>query len=143
MDNDIPWCFNGPRGRLVAADLHFRTALSQSGEISPDFCCFYRGGIRHNEDIMHSFQNFIVRLISNHPPPLETTIWELVVRALLSEDQLESKTKEDGTKWASLLYAIINWNCWHLAQRGQDFSGGAGVGIADQLYQVVRKTHVG
>ena len=32
---------------------------------------------------MHSFQNFIVRLIPNHPPPLETTIWKLVVRALL------------------------------------------------------------
>ena len=34
-------------------------------------------------DIMHSFQNFIVRLIPNHPPPLETRIWKLVVRALL------------------------------------------------------------
>ena len=42
-------------------------ALSQSGEISPDFCCFYGSGIRHNEDIMHSFQNFIVRLIPKHP----------------------------------------------------------------------------
>ena len=31
---------------------------------------------------MHSFQNFIVRLIPNHPPPLETRIWKLVVRAL-------------------------------------------------------------
>ena len=31
---------------------------------------------------MHSFQNFILRLIPNHPPPLETTIWKLVVRAL-------------------------------------------------------------
>ena len=31
---------------------------------------------------MHSFQNFIVRLIPNHP--LETRIWKLVVRALLS-----------------------------------------------------------
>ena len=57
-------------------------ALSQSEEISSDFCCFYGGGIRHNEDIMHSFQNFIVRLIPNHPPPLETRIWKLVVRAL-------------------------------------------------------------
>ena len=59
-----------------------RAALSQSEEISSDFCCFYGGGIRHNEDIMHSFQNFIVRLIPNHPPPLETRIWKLVVRAL-------------------------------------------------------------
>ena len=57
-------------------------ALSQSEEISSDFCCFYGGGIRHNEDIMHSFQNFIVRLIPNHPPPLETRIRKLVVRAL-------------------------------------------------------------
>ena len=32
---------------------------------------------------MHSFQNFIVRLIPNHPPPLETRIWKLVVRALI------------------------------------------------------------
>ena len=31
---------------------------------------------------MHSFQNFIVRLIPNHPLPLETRIWKLVVRAL-------------------------------------------------------------
>ena len=31
---------------------------------------------------MHSFQNFIVKLIPNHPPPLETRIWKLVVRAL-------------------------------------------------------------
>ena len=59
-----------------------QSALSQSEEISSDFCCFYGGGIRHNEDIMHSFQNFIVRLIPNHPPPLETRIWKLVVRAL-------------------------------------------------------------
>ena len=57
--------------------------LSQSGEISPDFCRFYGGGIRHNEDIMHSFQNFIVWLIPNHPLPLETRIWKLVVRALV------------------------------------------------------------
>ena len=61
----------------------FNAALSQSEEISSDFCCFYGGGIRHNEDIMHSFQNFIVRLIPNHPPPLETRIWKLVVRALI------------------------------------------------------------
>ena len=60
-----------------------KSALSQSEEISSDFCCFYGGGIRYNEDIMHSFQNCIVRLIPNHPPPLETRIWKLVVRALL------------------------------------------------------------
>ena len=55
--------------------------FSQSEEISLDLCCFYGGGTRHNEDIMHSFQNFIVRLIPNNPPPLETRIWKLVVRA--------------------------------------------------------------
>ena len=33
---------------------------------------------------MHSFHNFIVRLIPNHPPPLETRIWKLVVRALVT-----------------------------------------------------------
>ena len=32
---------------------------------------------------MHSFQNFIVWLIPNHPLPLETRIWKLVVRALV------------------------------------------------------------
>ena len=68
------------------------TALSQSEEISSDFCCFYGGGIRHNEDIMHSFQNFIVRLIPNHPPPLETRIWKLVVRALNVHHILETWT---------------------------------------------------
>ena len=67
---------------LTAKERGEQPALSQSGEISPDFCCFYGGGIRHNENIMHSFQNFIVRLIPNHPPPPETTIWKLVVRAL-------------------------------------------------------------
>ena len=73
-----------PHSAMVAIELSksVNAALSQSGEISPDFCCFYGGGIRHNENIMHSFQNFIVRLIPNHPPPLETRIWKLVVRAL-------------------------------------------------------------
>ena len=33
---------------------------------------------------MHSFQNFIVWLIPNHPLPLETRIWKLVVRALVT-----------------------------------------------------------
>ena len=67
---------------LIIQEYSTGSALSQSEEISSDFCCFYGGGIRHNEDIMHSFQNFIVRLIPNHPPPLETRIWKLVVRAL-------------------------------------------------------------
>ena len=61
----------------------YKPVFSQSEEISLDLCCFYGGGIRHNEDIMHSFQNFIVRLIPNHPPPLETRIWKLAVRALV------------------------------------------------------------
>ena len=39
---------------------------------------------------MHSFQNFIVRLIPNHPPPLETTIWKLVVRALTTRRAMHS-----------------------------------------------------
>ena len=67
-----------------AMQTHPDIALSlQSGKISPDFCRFYGGGIRHNEDIMHSFENFIVRLIPNYPPPLETRIWKLVVSALI------------------------------------------------------------
>ena len=53
--------------------------FSQSEEISLDLCCFYGGGTRHNEDTMHSFQ------IPNHPPPLETRIWKLVVRALTTQ----------------------------------------------------------
>ena len=36
---------------------------------------------------MRSFQNFIVRLIPNHPPPLETRIWKLVVRALIGKSE--------------------------------------------------------
>ena len=76
-----------------------QSALSQSEEISSDFCCFYGDGIRHNEDIMHSFQNFIVRLIPNHPPPLETRIWKLVVRAL---------TPISGTKCDQAVLQITN-----------------------------------
>ena len=68
--------------KLYDLYMYIRSALSQSGEISPDFSRFYGGGIRHNEDIMHSFQNFIVWLIPNDPLPLETRIWKLVVRAL-------------------------------------------------------------
>ena len=60
---------------------NYNSALTIWGNF-PRFLLFYGGGIRHNEDIMHSFQNFIVRLIPNHPPPLETRIWKLVVRAL-------------------------------------------------------------
>ena len=41
-------------------DLTPLPAFSQSKEISSDLCCFYGGGISHNEDIMHSFQKFIV-----------------------------------------------------------------------------------
>ena len=33
---------------------------------------------------MYSFQNFIVRIIPSHPPPLETRIWKLVVRVLVA-----------------------------------------------------------
>ena len=75
--------------RTVFSLLHMRatmyyyisSALTIWGNF-PRFFCFYGGGIRHNEDIMHSFQNFIVRLIPNLPPPLETRTWKLVVRAL-------------------------------------------------------------
>ena len=34
--------------------------LSQSEEISSDLWYFYGGGIIHNEDIMNSFQKFII-----------------------------------------------------------------------------------
>ena len=42
---------------------------------------------------MHSFQNFIVRLIPNHPPPLETRIRKLVVRALFRGALMKSLTE--------------------------------------------------
>ena len=44
---------------------------------------------------MHSFQNFIVRLIPNHPPPLETRIWKLVVRALTKCNMFADDTQLD------------------------------------------------
>ena len=43
------------------------TALSQSGEISPDFCSFYGGGIRHNEDIYVFLSKFYCS--ANSQPP--------------------------------------------------------------------------
>ena len=42
-------------------------ALSQSEEISSNFCCCYGGGISYNEDIMHLSK---------------VCCWKLVVRAL-------------------------------------------------------------
>ena len=57
---------------------------------------FYEGGISHNEDIMHSFQKFVVVSIPTTlpSPPLERRIWKLVVRALPSFcfEFLNSKT---------------------------------------------------
>ena len=40
------------------------TAFSQSKEISSDLCCFYKGGISHNENIMHSFQKFFIQIMN-------------------------------------------------------------------------------
>ena len=68
---------------LAKRDNHQRS--NNLGNISGE--CFYGDGIKHNEDIMHSFQNFIVRLIPNHPPPLETRIWKLVVRVLITTEK--------------------------------------------------------
>ena len=45
---------------------------------------------------MHSFQNFIVRLIPNHPPPLETRIWKLVVRALIAGSGYKIAVEEEA-----------------------------------------------
>ena len=42
--------------------------FSQSKEISSDLCCFYGGGVSHNEGIMHSFQKFIVVLLPTTLP---------------------------------------------------------------------------
>ena len=47
---------------------------------------------------MHSFQNFIVWLIPNHPLPLETRIWKLVVRALIA---INIRTDDGLTNGAS------------------------------------------
>ena len=49
---------------------------------------------------MHSFQNFIVRLIPNHPPPLETRIWKLVVRALHETGSLRITRDRFGERFA-------------------------------------------
>ena len=52
---------------------------------------------------MHSFQNFIVRLIPNHPPPLETRIWKLVVRPLVVDLTVElTDLATEITKYANL-----------------------------------------
>ena len=55
--------------------------LSQSEEISSDLCCFYGGGISHNEDAF--FSKVYCCLILNYPTPIEIWIWKLVVRALI------------------------------------------------------------
>ena len=63
--------------------MNVNSAFSQSREISLDLCCFYGGGIRHNEDIMKAFKSLL--LIVSLPtslPPVETRISKLVVRAL-------------------------------------------------------------
>ena len=56
--------------------------LSQSEEISSDFCCFYGGGVSHNEDAF--FSKVYCCLILNYPTPIEIWIWKLVVRALVN-----------------------------------------------------------
>ena len=68
------------------------TALSQSEEISSDFCCFYGGGIRHNE--YYAFLSKFYCSANSQPPspPLETRIWKLVVRALNVHHILETWT---------------------------------------------------
>ena len=75
----MPYAINSTLRNLYSKGYLEHSALT------PDFCCFYGGGIRHNEDILHSFQNFIVRLIPNHPPSLKTRILKIVVRALLEQ----------------------------------------------------------
>ena len=59
----------------------FASGFSQSEEISLDLCCFYGGGISHNEDA------FLLKvyccLILNYLTPIEIWIWKLVVRALI------------------------------------------------------------
>ena len=46
--------------RGLEVNVWLKSAFSQSKEISSDLCCFYGSGVSHNEDIMHSFQKFIV-----------------------------------------------------------------------------------
>ena len=45
-----------------------QSALSQSGEIYPDFCCFYGGGIRHNEDSYYAFLSKFYCSANSQPP---------------------------------------------------------------------------
>ena len=59
----------------------YYAGLSQSEEISSDLCCFYGGGISHNEDAF--FSKVYCCLILNYPTAIEMWIWILVVRALV------------------------------------------------------------
>ena len=53
--------------------------LSQSEEMSSDLCCFYGGGISHNDALC---SKVYCCLILNYPTPIEIWIWKSVVRAL-------------------------------------------------------------
>ena len=68
---------------VFAVDMEksFASGFSQSEEISLDLCCFYGGGISHNEDAF--FSKVYCCLILNYPTPIEIWIWKLVVRALI------------------------------------------------------------
>ena len=57
---------------------------------------------------MHSFQNFIVRLILNHPPPLETRIWKLVVRALTISQIRRSYKNDSNIIFFRLLFIALH-----------------------------------
>ena len=61
----------------------------QINEISPDFCRFYGGGIRHKEDIMHSF-------LPPPPPPLSVIV------------QIWSPPPPLGIQHALKMYAILD-----------------------------------
>ena len=56
---------------------HLYAELSK--EIFSDLCYFYGGGVSHNEDIMHSFQKFIV---VSFPTTLPLTDMEIIYTAI-------------------------------------------------------------
>ena len=61
QNNNLPIVVEPVEAKIINdLPIVVQPAFSQSKEISSDLCCFCGGGVSHNEDIMHSFQKFIV-----------------------------------------------------------------------------------
>ena len=55
--------------------MNSESGLSQSEEISSDLCCFYGGGISHNEDAL--FSEVYCCHILNYPTPHRNMVMEI------------------------------------------------------------------